>query len=79
MGRSHQEAMRKRGILLNEVFGAFGHEWSTTLPICEYLLYNTPRGDIGLTPRDGDRRRWSLSSPRGREPAVLELAAAQHR
>ena len=32
--RSHQEAMRERGILLNGVFHAFCHAWSTMLPIC---------------------------------------------
>eukprot|EP00969_Alexandrium_andersonii_P345701 15279922-Alexandrium_andersonii.AAC.1 len=30
--RSHVEAMRERGILLNDVFKAFGHEWASVLP-----------------------------------------------
>ena len=58
--RQHQEASRERGLLLLEVFKAFGTEWASMLPACEFLLYNTPRGDSGLTPRDLDRR-WSLA------------------
>ena len=69
MERSHQEAMRERGILLNDVFRAFGHEWSSMLPVCEYLLYNIPRGDTGLTPT-------SRSTPRGRSPSRSVAAAS---
>eukprot|EP00969_Alexandrium_andersonii_P149937 6630806-Alexandrium_andersonii.AAC.1 len=54
--RSHVEAMRERGILLNDVFKAFGHEWASLPPVCEFLLYSTPRSSTGLTPRDADRR-----------------------
>eukprot|EP00969_Alexandrium_andersonii_P372854 15482695-Alexandrium_andersonii.AAC.1 len=55
---SHFEAVRERGILLNDVFKAFGHERASVLPVCMFFLYNTPRSSTGLTPRDVDRR-WS--------------------
>ena len=37
---------------------------SAQFVLCEFLLYNTPRGDSGLTPRDVDRR------PRERDVAL---------
>jgi len=45
--RSHQEAMRERGLLLRDVFQSFAGDWVELLPVVEFVLYNSPRLDTG--------------------------------
>ena len=68
--------MRERGLLIREVFKFFGNGWAECFSVVEFVLYNTPRLDLGFTPRDIDRR-WSTASPLERELLPLEPAPAE--
>ena len=50
-------------------------EWSTLVPLVEFLRYTTPRGN-GLAPRDLDRA-WSFASPLERELLPLTPAPSE--
>ena len=64
--RAHQETQRLLGITVHGVFKAFPGEWGELLPVVEFLLYNTPQRNTGLTLRDLDKA-WSLSTSLERE------------
>ena len=71
--RVHQETQRLLGITVHWVFKAFPGEWGELLPVVEFLLYNTPQRNTGLTPRDLDKS-WSLSTSLERELLPFETA-----
>ena len=73
--REHQETQRSLGMLLSEIVRCAPEEWSTLLPVVEFIRFNTP-GKFGLTPRDLEKS-WSLASPLERELLPLEPAVGE--
>ena len=59
-----------------EFLKAFPGEWGELLPVVEFLVYNTPQRNTGLTPRDLDRA-WSLSTSLERELLPFTVADSE--
>ena len=59
---SHKGQRLLMGIMVQDVFRMEPTEWSESLPVVDFVRYNSPINGMGLTPRDIDRG-WSLATP----------------